>query len=180
MNYSRLPHQRSEGYGQVGLALVELVISAAIIAVLTMAVSLAVFNTHRRSSEARVTLGQLEARNVALRHLVGNLRWATGINAGDGRQIVCQVPGDDLEGSSETIGYQWDPNSQQLRCFRPGFSPQLIARNVSIFQAATSPVEDDPSKLDAVTIKLQVGSDPAGLTERTIVLVNKPDLSIAP
>ena len=181
MNYHGLRHQLPEGHGPTGLALVELIISAALVAVLTVAVSLTVFSSHKRSSEVRTTLGELATRDFALRHLSDNLRWATSLGAGDVWQVLCQVPrADNPHGAPDTIGYQWDANNRQLRCFRPGHSPQVIAGNVSVFQAAISPVEDNPSRLSALTIKLQVGSDPAGLKERTIVLVNKPDLAMTP
>ncbi|KPK78247.1 MAG: hypothetical protein AMJ79_00105 [Phycisphaerae bacterium SM23_30] len=162
-----------------GFSLVELVISAFLVALIAGAVSLALYQSHQHSDRTRIDLIRLQRTNKILQTIAEDLRWAREILQFDEQTISFSTPDPDNIGATLEITYQWNEYQYALYQSVEGDYPVLVAENVNFFIFQADVVEEKLgpktySYLRGVTVTIQIGPHVNDGLQRYIECYNRP------
>lgn len=163
-----------------GFSLVELVLAAALMAVLLGSMVSVFMVTLCAVPGTSGAAPSISAAAGALTQVAEELRTATSFSLRTGNIVVFTVPDRNGDGVEDTVRYAWSgaPGGPLIRTGRGGVTT-TIATNVHAF-SLTYTTATGPTGLTAVTsvgIVLQIGPSSAGAVRTAVVIPNAPSAS---
>lgn len=146
-------------------SLVELMISAAMIAIIMVALGLAMSRSHQRVAQSRTYLSTIQRRNDLTARIQNELKWASAVHYVGPEQLWFDYT--NIEGQSQTIGYVLDPDAQTVERSIDFGTGEVIAEGVGLFDFGW---DYDGESVAVVTIRIGMAEDDQGPLERAVYL----------
>ena len=144
VHHSSAPPSRHAG-ARRGFTLVELMVSVAMVAVLSVAMGSAVLIASRAIDKGDSSASRTIAAADVVERIKSELRLATGFSQRTAKAVAFTVPDRDGDGAEESIGYAWSgvPGGPLVRTYNDA-APETVAEDVRTFDLAYLVQSIDP------------------------------------
>jgi prepilin-type N-terminal cleavage/methylation domain-containing protein len=179
MTRCRVHHRRlvSRRYcaGGSGFTLVELMVSVAMVAILSVAMGSAVLIASHSMDQRESSAARTVVAADAVERIRAELRLATGFLQRSGNAVIFNVPDRDGDGVDEAIGYSWSGQSgTSLTRTYNNAPPEIVAEDVRDFNLSylvqTLQPSRTPGPLEGTEILLIAHDDAPGGSLRTFLI----------
>ena len=160
-----------------GFSLVELVLAAALMAVLLGAMASVMVVTSRAVPGASGSAPSISAAASAVTQMAEELRTATAFTHRTGTAVAFTVPSRDADAAPDAVRYEWSgtPGGPLVRTGRGGVTTTIVPGVQSFSLAYTTAIgARGTAGVTAVGIVLQVGPSNATAVRTTVAVMNAP------
>ncbi len=150
---------------------VEMVVSVALVSLLSVAAMITFSNTQQRTGQPVALLTRLRQQNEILRLLADDLHWCQQVNSIESDKI--EFMSSPLSGK---ITWRWDESGSVL--YRGvDNNESVLSSGVHEFMLEAKQIDRDGSKLITdIAVSINLSPDESGRITRTIPLLNKPGI----
>jgi len=153
-------------------ALAELMISIALIVVLTIAVSLTMHRIHQRTEQTKTSLAALQQKNDVLRTLAQDIRYATQLHNLYSNALLFSAPHDE---GTRRVGYCLDQATRIVSRAYEYEDPVTLIEDVYFFSFTYDfYFSDEIPYVRGIEVAIQIGPSDEDLVKRYIKLPNNP------